>query len=269
MRIIEWNINHRLGYSKNEMPPWVINKIKGKADITILTECSNRVSNWQKVLCESFLDSRRYLIFSSNNDCVNNNDVTIVVNKESVEVISMYSLVAKGHNAPDHLQLKCKSMETGKLFTLVGLRIHAMNITDDQKQNQFKLVLDSISNEECVIIAGDFNCNRRCYIDKGKWNLQKIDEIIKDDYRRETPSGASWAKDVPSDNKYCFALDHFIVKGIRKFNVEPYDRSFVKYEPKIYKWGTNFQADYGWDKPENTVRDPYPDHAILSAEFFV
>ena len=50
MRIIEWNINHRLGYSKNEMPPWVINKIKDKADITILTECSNRVSKGNKYL---------------------------------------------------------------------------------------------------------------------------------------------------------------------------------------------------------------------------
>lgn len=38
MKIIEWNINNCLGYSKNEMPPWVIDKIKGKVDITILIE---------------------------------------------------------------------------------------------------------------------------------------------------------------------------------------------------------------------------------------
>lgn len=86
---------------------------------------------------------------------------------------------------------------------------------------------------------------------------------------RKTPSGTSGARDVDSQHNYCFALDHFIVKGISTFKVKPYYRSFVEREHEIYKWGTDFQSKDGWDKPENQIPAPYPDHAILSAEFSI
>lgn len=269
LRIVEWNINHRLGSSKAAMPNWVTEEIQDKnAHIYIFTECSCRVSNW-KELCEATFDSRKYLLFSSNNDQVGNNDVVIVVNKEFIEVISVHSLVAEGHKAPDHLQLNCRSKNTGKLFTVVGLRIHAMDISDEEKREQLKVVMQHITEEQSVIIAGDFNCNRRSFVDIAKWNINAIDDIVSEEYNRITPEGASWARDVSTEDKYCFALDHFLVKGIKDFNVHPYDRKFVKREHNIYKWGTDFQARYGWDKPENTVPAPYPDHAILSADFSI
>lgn len=264
LKIIEWNINHRLGYSKKPMPIWVAEEIKNQQpDIAIITECSIRVPNWKEVRSDAFgLD--KYWLFSSNNNQVNNNDVVIAVNSQKIDVISHSSFLAKDHTAPDHLQLKCQMKGTGNLFTIVGLRIHAMDISDKDKMNQLQLVLNSIS-EETVIIAGDFNCNRRSFIENGRWNIATIDKLIKSSYIRKTPEGASWARDVDSQDTYCFALDHFLVKGIRDFEIKPYYRSFVNREPDIYKWGKDFQAQCNWDK--NQVPSPYPDHAILIAEF--
>lgn len=39
MKVVGWNINHRLGYSGSNMPTWVKEVIKVKnADIVVLTE---------------------------------------------------------------------------------------------------------------------------------------------------------------------------------------------------------------------------------------
>ena len=267
IKVVEWNINHRLGYSGRSMPNWITEEIKSKhADVIIFTECSRRVSNWEK-LCKETFKTDKYLLFSSNNDQVNNNDITIIINKEKLDVVSVNSLISEGHAAPDHLQLRCKKKSSNKMFSIVGMRIHASNISDAEKRKQFMKVLYHLSEEEIAIIAGDFNCNRRSYTDNNSWNLKAIDDIIKNSFDRVTPEGASWARDVSSDDNYCFALDHFLIKGISDFCIYPYDRSFVKYDSTIYKWGTNFQAEYGWEKSENKVPDPYPDHAILSADF--
>lgn len=48
MKIIGWNINHRLGYAKANMPTWVKDVIQEKsADIIVLTETSFKVPNWE------------------------------------------------------------------------------------------------------------------------------------------------------------------------------------------------------------------------------
>ena len=145
MKIMEWNINHRLGISNVDMPTWVAKEIKEKqkADITIITECCNRIPNWKNDFLDAF-DKHTYLTFSSNNDQVGNNDVTILINKENINVISAYSFLAEGHSAPDHLQLNCRTKDTNKEFTIVGLRIHTMNISDIEKRKQFCLVLDNL-----------------------------------------------------------------------------------------------------------------------------
>lgn len=46
MKIIEWNINHRCGYSRSNMPKWAKSVIQSKkADIIVLTETSFKVPN--------------------------------------------------------------------------------------------------------------------------------------------------------------------------------------------------------------------------------
>lgn len=269
MKVVEWNINHRLGHSRKQMPIWVKEIIKEyDADISVLTECSDRVSNWKTVKLETF-PKKDYYVFSSQNDQVDNNDIVIAIKKENIEVLSVSSLLAEGHKAPDHLQIKCKQKETDTIFVIVGIRIHAMNITDQEKQNQLQLVLNELETEEKAIIVGDFNCNRRSFTDDKAWNLNKIDSVIYEKYKRVTPEGASWARDVCSEDDFCFALDHFIIKGINKITSIDYNRTFVNKDAEIYKWGKDFQAKLRWDKEENKIPDPYPDHAILSAEITI
>ena len=269
MKIIEWNINHRLGYSKAKMPEWVADVIRKKdADIVILTECSNRVPNW-KIEKDKAFDSNKYLVFTSNNNQGKQNDVTIAIKKQKIEVLYSKSFFLVGYNAPDHLQLKCRCKENNQEFTVVGMRIHAMKISDKQKYKQFDMVINELKEERKVIIAGDFNNNRRNYCEKDKWNLKEIDEHLNGEYIRITPEGASIYRDVDTKDAHCFAEDHFFVKGIKDIAVKPYDRTFVDKDKAIYKWGTDFQTRYGWEKSENQISDPYPDHAILEAEFIV
>mgnify|MGYP000950733956 CR=1 FL=1 len=268
LRILEWNINHRLGRSKANMPEWVADVIRGKdADIVILTECCNRISNWETEKNKAFAPNK-YLVFTSNNNQGNQNDVTIAIKKEKIEVLYSKSFFSKGHKVPDHLQLKCRWKENEQEFTVVGMRIHAM-ISDEQKYKQFDMVINDLKEEKVVIIGGDFNNNRRSYCKKDKWNLKGIDEYLDGEYIRITPEGSSIYRDVDTEDDYCFAEDHFFVKGIKNIDVKPYDRNFVDRDKGIYKWGSDFQAKDGWEKPENKIPDPYPDHAILEAEFIV
>lgn len=269
LKIIEWNINHRLGYSKRNMPEWVAEVIKEKdADIIILTECCDRVINWETEKKKAF-DLNKYIVFTSNNDQGGNNDVTIAIKKEKIEVLYSKSFYAYGHNAPDHLQLKCRYRENGRIFIVVGMRIHAMNISDKQKFNQLDMVINELKEEDIVIIGGDFNNNRRDYSEIGKWNLKEIDKHLNGEYIRITPEGSSVYRDVDTDDDYCFAEDHFFVKGIKNIVVKAYDRKFTYKDKNIYKWDSDFQTQYGWEKPENKISDPYPDHAILEARFSV
>jgi hypothetical protein len=271
--IIEWNINHRLGHSKLNMPMWVTDVIsKEGADIIILTECSLKVKNWRIVKNITF-SRDKYTIFESNNDQGGNNDVVIAINKKKLNVLYTKSYFSCNHSTPDHLEVKCKCKETGKEFVVVGMRIHAIDITDKEKEAELKLVLDGVTDEENVIIGGDFNNNRRVYNSQNDWNMDKIDDIIMGKFMRKTPDGSSIYKDVDTNDNLCFAEDHFLIKGINKdtFKLYPYGRSFTKKDMKIYKWGNDFQRYTGKDENGDyiydSVKDPYPDHAILKAKF--
>lgn len=271
--VIEWNINHRLGHSKSNMPMWVAYVIsKEEADIVILTECSYRVKNWPIVKNIAF-NRDKYTIFESNNDQGGNNDVVIAVNKKKINVLYTKSYFPCNHNTPDHLEVKCKCKETGKEFVVVGMRIHALGITDKEKEAEFQLVLDGLTGEENVIIGGDFNNYRRGYNASNHWHMTKIDEIINGKFVRKTPERSSIYKDVDTNDEFCFAEDHFFIKGIHvdTFKLYPYDRSFTKEDTIIYQCGNDFQKYIGKDQNGNNiynnVPDPYPDHAILKAKF--
>ena len=59
---------------------------------------------------------------------------------------------------------------------VVGVRIHAMNISNQQKREEFNTVLESVKYDENVMIVGDFNNYRRGF-DDSYWCLSKIDEL--------------------------------------------------------------------------------------------
>lgn len=59
---------------------------------------------------------------------------------------------------------------------VVGVRIHAMNISNQQKREEFNTVLESVKYDENVMIVGDLNNYRRGF-DDSYWCLSKIDEL--------------------------------------------------------------------------------------------
>ena len=286
-KIMEWNINHRLGYSKEDMPGWVVDTIKDiNADIIILTECCPRVPNWLTVK-EKLFSNKQYLVFESQNWQGKQNDVLIAVKKEKFRVVHSKSFFSDSETLiqPDHLEVKCQSA-TGQEFIVTGMRIHALGIRrnrekeswseyatrvdeeDLKKKRELQLVLDNMSNEEIVIIGGDFNNYRRsCTRELRKnWCIEVIDEVCKEKgFRRYTPSGSSIFKDHTENVGNANAADHFIIKGIGEHNVslQPYDRSFTRNDKKIYEWDKDFSLREF--PPTRAIPTPYPDHAILIA----
>lgn len=270
MKIIVWNLNHRLGYGSTNMPEFVAETIREKkSDIIILTECCNRILNWQELKNKMFR-SDPYLVFQSDNDQGQENDVMIAVNKDAVDVISSMSYFANGHTAPDHLQLVCKEKETKKEFVVAGIRIHSdRNLSNIDKNRQLELVLNNLSKYETAILAGDFNNYRRGFHD-AEWSLDAIDVLgEKYAFSRYTPDGSSIYKEYLNNDDYAFAEDHFLTKGVG-IDLKPYDRSFCDKDSSTYIWGHDFQKDYGKDSGGKfcyeSIPTPFPDHAILEAE---
>lgn len=290
--IMEWNINHRVGSSGEAMPEWVIDVINEKsADIIILTECSQRVPNWLEIKKKLF-SGKQYVVFESNNDQAGQNDVLIAVNKNKFKVIYSKTYYSGNINTPDYLEVKCKCIFNGPEFTIVGMRIHdrdvkrpkKMNAKEykeyekklderDSKRNQeFRCALDNLSNEEVVIIAGDFNnykrgCTRTF---RQNWCMEVLDEICTEKgFRRYTPYGSSMFQEHKDNDGDAFAQDHFIIKGIdeERISLLPYDRSFAGKDKTVYMYGNDFSIyNYEWREIEWAVPTPYPDHAILIAE---
>lgn len=272
MKIIEWNINHRFGYSRNKMPEWIKDVIQEKnADIIILTETSFKVPNWEEEYCKLF-DRKEYYVFCSSNTDVGSNEVSIAVKKEHFKVNSFKSFLSEGHTYPDHLEIRCTHKATKKDLVIVGVRIHAMNISNQQKKSEFETVLESVKNDENVIISGDFNNYRRGFKDKDNtWDLSEVKKISeKNGFYMYTPDGGSIYTDNRGD--YSFPEDHIFTKGKSiELSCDNYDRDFVEKDKNVYKWGKDFQKYVGKDKNGNidneNVEPPFPDHAILEAFF--
>lgn len=268
--VCEWNLNHRSGFNPNSiMPDWIINSLLDdeKYDVIVLNECSNKVVNFEM---ERKRLEKTYYVFNTNNSQYDHNDVTIAIKKSRISVLSTRSFISNSlNNNPNHLEVNCMCLNTGKLFTIVGMRIRPVE-DENERINQLQLVLNSLTTTNKVLIAGDYNNNRRTCTDNA-WNLETIQKITTNKgFNLYTPEGSSFGRDVETSHPICFALDHFILKGI---SAEPtsirYSRAFTKIDPSIYKWGTHFQTAYEWDKPENNIAPPYPDHALLEGTFLI
>lgn len=271
MKVIGWNINHRYGFSGSNMPTFVKEVVEEKkADIVVLTETSFKVPNWEKEY-RDFFERKEYYVFCSNNMDVGNNDVIIAIKKKFFIIEYIKSFLSDGHRYPDHLEVHCVEKKTKKRIVIVGIRIHALGITDGQKKEEFKAVLESIKDDENVLIVGDFNNYRRGF-ENNDWCLNKLQELSgKHGFKMYTPSGGSIYED--NDGPYSFPEDHIFTKGksIKICTLYDYDRTFVNKATGVYKWGTDFQRYLGKDENgENiyeSIADPYPDHAIVEADF--
>lgn len=268
MKVIEWNINHRYGHSKKKMPKWIKDVIdEEKATIIVLTEASFKIPNWEDEYRNLF-DRNKYYVFCSNNTAVGNNEVTIAIEKDCFNIEYIKSYLSEGHLYPDHLEVHCIHKITKKKFVVVGVRIHAMNISNQQKREEFNTVLESVKYDENVMIVGDFNNYRRGF-DDSYWCLSKIDELVtKEGFSMYTPQGGSIYKD--NDGAYSFPEDHIFIKGQLNINTCKYERSlFTNRDTTVYKWKTDFQKYRGKDKNGeylyDNIDDPFPDHAIIEA----
>lgn len=272
LKVMEWNINHRQGYSQGVMPEWVASVIrKEKTDIIILTECSSNVPNWETVKKRMFADGE-YLVFESFNNQGQQNDVLIAVKKNRFAVEYTKSYYSANPDTPNHLEVKCKT-NVGTELTVIGMRIHAYKPTDEndeKKRREFLSVINSVKKDRIVIIGGDFNNYRRKCTTR-RWCIDRIDEICNENgFVRYTPDGSSIKENYTVNDPNAFAEDHFIVKGVQAVQLEPYDRSFIDADKNksVYKWGFDFQLDKGGGNWE-CIDDPYPDHAILKAKISV
>lgn len=271
MKIIGWNINHRFGYMKANMPTWVKEVLQEKnADITVLVETSFRVPNWEKEY-KNLFDRNEYYVFCSNNTDVGNNEVTIAIKKENFEVNYVKSFLSKDHTYPDHLEIRCIHKKTKENLVIVGMRIHATGITDKQKKEEFNTILKSVEGEENVIIVGDFNNYRRGFHDED-WCLSKVQQLAKEyGFVMHTPTGGSIYQN--NDGDYSFPEDHIFTRGqsVKLFKLYDYDRTFVDKEKDVYIWKEDFQKYIGKDKygkkMYDSIKDPFPDHAIIEADF--
>lgn len=268
MKVIEWNINHRYGHSKKKMPKWIKDVIdEEKATIIVLTEASFKIPNWEDEYRNLF-DRNKYYVFCSNNTAVGNNEVTIAIEKDCFNIEYIKSYLSEGHLYPDHLEVHCIHKITKKKFVVVGVRIHAMNISNQQKREEFNTVLESVKYDENVMIVGDFNNYIRGF-DDSYWCLSKIDELAtKEGFSMYTSQGGSIYKD--NDGAYSFPEDHIFIKGQLNINTCKYERSlFTNRDTTVYKWKTDFQKYSGKDKNGeylyDNIDDPFPDHAIIEA----
>ena len=272
-KVLEWNINHRQGRSQKYMPEWVATVIRedyADTDIIILTECSSNIPNWDTIKKRIFED-KEYLVFESFNNQGHQNDVVIAVKKERFSVKDTRSHYSANPDTADHLEIKCKT-KAGTELTVIGMRIHSYDkvtdANDEKKRIAFQSIINDVKNDNIVVIGGDLN-NYRRGCQTRKWCLRRIDEICqKNGFMRYTPHGSSIYKDYTEDDPYAFAEDHFIVKGVESVQLLPYDRSFVNKDKTIYRWGQDFQVNFGGNNYGH-IDDPYPDHAILMAEITI
>lgn len=96
-------------------------------------------------------------VFCSNNTAVGNNEVTIAIKKDCFHIEYIKSYLSEGHQYSDHIEVHCIHKITKKKFVVVGVRIHAMNISNQQKREEFNTILESVKYDENVMIVGDFN----------------------------------------------------------------------------------------------------------------
>ena len=268
--ICEWNVNQATDlYGANEIPEFIGSEIvKRNPDIFVLTEI---------VKCKGYESFANYLKengysyeISCNNSDVNDkqNDVLIAWKENMFEKLSIDNRIrtSRNNNCPNFLLVKLKRISDKKIINVVGLRITIQSFKNRKKQMEmvFKHLTEISNVEECTIITGDFNNNRRGY--QGEWSMNILDSLAKQyGFTLFTPEGSSIGSEHAWKKEYEFAEDHFLVnKG--NMSEYRYDRDFAYEYKDIYLHGGDFRVyvpqlkavvwkiDYGCG---------VPDHAIL------
>lgn len=279
LKVLEWNIHQQGGHGGGKIPEWVASEIKdADVDIAILTEVCTAGPGRDKFI-QSLKDYRCY---TSEN--VGGNDVLIAVKECYVisDAAPVWVPCYGDDMIPENLQVDINV--DGTTVSVFGVRIKT---TDDfgMRRSQFAgWLLPQLSKiKNPVIIAGDFNNNRRGAEERfnkdripetQRWSIVQIDRLLETqfpDVIRKTPEGSSIYEVEPERGQEDeFAEDHFLVKGLRCQKLFDYDRTFTTRDKIAYFMGKDFAEPWRpgmQEKDRLKVKPPYPDHAILMGEF--
>lgn len=277
IKICEWNIHHQGGSSSNTTPGWVVAELKDQ-DIVVLTEFPTDVaedsaaarvnakadasSRSRKLVLEG-LQKAGFTCFPSNNQC--GNDVLIAI-KESLIAGSEPELrycnpyCDEGKLIPENAIVELKIGDRD--LVVVGVRIRTLEHFEARKA-QFESLVDELKklSDRPVLIAGDWNHGKVGLADK-HWNLELMERRLGElNYSVSPKKGSSIFQE---NGYYDFPDDHFVVnQAMLCLEEVNYDRDFTERDSSEYKWGRNF-CNWSSDKGES-VRPPYPDHAMLKA----
>ena len=259
-KISTWNINSAT--NKNILTPnFVGEEIKNQdSDFFVLTEFC-RTKNYLE-FCEAYFLNNGYEVMISDN-VPNHNDILIAWKKDKYECVNVVGNIKTTATTPNFAYVILRDLD-GREFALAGVRITIENYYN--RKMQFKYVLKELRSFPRVVIAGDFNCLRRGTSEE-IWNIGVLYRLCKENhYELKTPKGSSIYTEKSASEKYEFAEDHFIVKGIDLKN-EIYDRNFTEKHPEIYLYDKDF-AVYDRNLRRNiwsvTCGSGIPDHAILT-----
>ena len=275
IKICEWNIHHQGGCSSETTPGWVVAELKDQ-DIVVLTEfptdvaagsaaarvnAKADVSSQSRKLVFGELQKAGFACFPSNNQ--DGNDVLIAI-KESLiteskpEFHCCNPYCNEDQLIPENAIVELKIGDRD--LVVVGVRIRTLEHFKARKA-QFESLVDELKklSDRPVLIAGDWNHGKVGSADK-HWSLELMERRLGElNYSVSPKKGSS----IFQENGYCdFPDDHFIVnQAMLCLEEVKYDRGFAERHSSIYKWGRNF---CNWPSDES-VRPPYPDHAMLKA----
>lgn len=281
LKIMEWNINGRSGYScAYAIPPFIADEImKQSADIVILTEFV-LTAGWHHI--KSALEKEFFLFTSAY--ITGQNGILIAIKKNidglNVKTAKISTNINSGQiEKPNFLQVTVNYKNN--LMTIIGTRIRMKELSKIDYQNRKKqidaLIEHVVAIKNHVIIIGDFNNSKICGDENKRYKDVKENyhytfdgsvsvlydtynyHILKDTFEDNgfsisTPDNIKWS--WVDRNKYKYRQDHIFSKGVEISEIE-------------YGWGfVNKDNGYGYLKQEDYKSHmiSQPDHAILTAD---
>lgn len=305
MKLFVWNINQRS--SRRKIPELVVTEILDyNPDIVVLTEGLNasnerKINLIQECVVGPLNDSYKFFYNIERNEYSGDNGVLIAVKKsidgknasDGMSEATVISRIEKMNTVreehPDFLQIDM--VVNGELLSVIGARIR---VTDYVKRHEQLLSLTdhikTLGNKN-ILVAGNFN-NGYIHGDESKfysgkygtreYYLSKVGKptvlydtfnyhIMKDDFDAigmtvSTPPGEqySFGFEIDEDknpNNGHLKEEHIITTASLKTVNPKYCQQFMKRRKASLRW-------YRGDNGEWSIKPPFPNHAILTADIF-
>ena len=275
LNIMEWNI-HQKGrqYSNGKsgdgpIPVWIVDEVPDDVNIVVFTEFNSHAQNVSDIY-EKLEDKGFRCHYTTTYMCAWSNDILIAIRGEQIKVSSSFppsfenaypspsSFANDDHyfdTVPENMRVSIQV--NGKDIHIWGIRIKDLRGNYKDRKTEMCTVMKWLKEKDGIsILVGDFN-NLREKTPEKEWNLNVLDGLLGDSFKRETPSNCSWGVSM-SNGKYDGYIknDHLIHSNEIKATIEPYRWDFIKkvnYKTKASSYG----------KQSLIIPDCEPDHGIL------